>query len=196
MRILFLLLLSFPALAADVVLENEYVRVTRDGTSCSGTQAAECADRVIIALDALELAPGGPSYKLARGGIAVFGVHDDHAMPAGHYFEVAIKKRHPPALAPRERIAPEKNSFLHEGADYFVFEEKLAPGDTRPRHSHSQRVVVQLERARLQQWPDGEPDKVVETVPDKPVFSAPVVHVVKNIGDAPLRGIIVEFKPE
>jgi hypothetical protein len=47
----------------------------------------------------------------------------------------------------------------------------------------------------LQQWPDGEPAKFVETVPDRAAFSLPVIHVVKNVGDTPLRGIIIEFKP-
>ena len=80
--------------------------------------------------------------------------------------------------------------------DFFVFEEKLSPGDTRARHSHSQRVVIQLNRARLQQWPDGEPSKFVETIPDRPTFSPPVIHTVKNVGDTPLRGIVIEFKAE
>jgi hypothetical protein len=85
--------------------------------------------------------------------------------------------------------------LLHDGPDFFVFEERLEPGDTRPRHSHSQRVVIQLNRTRLRQWPDGAPDVVVETVPEKPSFSPPVVHAVRNIGDRPLSGIIIELKP-
>ena len=60
----------------------------------------------------------------------------------------------------------------------------------------SERVVIQLNRARLQQWPDGEPEKFVDTVPDRPVFSPPVVHKVKNVGEMPLRGIVIEFKPQ
>jgi hypothetical protein len=27
-------------------------------------------------------------------------------------------------------------------------------------------------------------------------FSPAVIHVVKNVGEAPLRGIVIEFKPE
>ena len=100
------------------------------------------------------------------------------------------------ALSPGEIIPPEKNPIRHDGTDFFVFEEKLAPGDTRARHSHSQRVVIQLNRARLEQWPDGAPAKIVETIPDRPAFSPPVIHTVKNIGDVPLRGIIIEFKPK
>jgi hypothetical protein len=33
-------------------------------------------------------------------------------------------------------------------------------------------------------------------VPDRATFNPPVIHLVKNVGEAPLRGIIIEFKPE
>lgn len=107
-----------------------------------------------------------------------------------------IRKHHPAGQSPGERIPPEKNAIRYDGKDFFVFEERLAPGDTRARHSHSQRVVIQLNRARLQQWPDGEPSKFVETLPDRPSFNPPVIHTVRNVGDTPLRGIVIEFKTE
>ncbi len=107
-----------------------------------------------------------------------------------------IKPNHPPVESPREIILPEKNSIRYDGDHFFIFEEKLAAGDTRARHSHSQRVVMQLNRTRLQQWPDGAPEIFVDIVPDRATFNPPVIHSVKNIGDAPLRGIVIEFKPE
>jgi hypothetical protein len=61
---------------------------------------------------------------------------------------VAIKANHPPVESPSEIIPPEKNAMRYEGERFFIFEEKLNPGDTRPKHSHSQRVVVQLNRTR------------------------------------------------
>ena len=173
MRLLLLLsplLVSFPALAGEVVLENEYVSVARDAAPCASAHVPECSDRVIVALGDIELASKDARRTMARGDIAVFG--------------------------PGERIAPEKNAMRYEGREFFIFEEKLAPGDTRARHSHSQRVVIQLNSARLQQWPDGEPSKFVETVPDRPGFSAPVIHSVKNVGDTPLRGIVIEFQTQ
>jgi hypothetical protein len=33
-------------------------------------------------------------------------------------------------------------------------------------------------------------------VPERVSFNPPVIHVVKNVGDAPLWGIVIEFKPE
>ncbi len=195
MRLLLLLLLSFPALAGEIVLENDYVRVTRDAAPCALAHVAECGDRVIVALGDVELDSEGAHRTMARGDIAVFAPGESYDPPnGGSFLEVSIKTHHPPVQSPGERIAPEKNAMRYEGKEFFIFEERLAPGDTRARHSHSQRVVIQLNRARLQQWPDGEASKFVETVPDRPGFSAPVIHSVKNVGDTPLRGIIIEFK--
>ncbi len=195
MRTLLLFLISFSAIAGEVVLDNPFVRVTRDGTACLPSGDAACGERVIVALDVLELTINTEHRRLSRGDIAIVHTGDVFEPPAGLFFEVMIKPDHPRALVPVQQIAADKNTFLHDASDYFVFEEKLAPGDTRARHSHSQRVVIQLNHTRLQQFPDGEPEKIVETVPDKPGFSPPVVHIVKNVGDQPLRGVIVEFKP-
>lgn len=189
------LLPCLPAFAGETVLENDYVRVTRDAAPCAAGGGAGCGARVIVALDGLVLACGPARRELARGDTAVLAPDEACDAPEGAYFEVAIKPGHPAATAPPVHIPPEKNAIRHEEADFFVFEEKLAPGDTRARHSHSQRVVIQLNRARLKQWPDGAPEKIVETVPDRAAFSPPVVHVVENIGDVPLRGVIIEFKP-
>jgi hypothetical protein len=190
----------FPVLllpACAMALENDYVKVTRDAAPCAAMAQPDCGDRVIVALDNFEMGSGESRRAMRRGDTAVFASGEQYQAPtAGSYFEVNIKPGHPPALAPSETIAPEKNSLRYDGSDFIVFEEKLAPGDTRARHSHSQRVVIQLNRARLKQWPDGEPEKIVETVPDKPLFSPPVVHIVENIGDLPLFGVIIEFKPE
>jgi len=98
--------------------------------------------------------------------------------------------------SPPEIIPPEKNAIRYDGERFFIFEERLAPGDTRPRHSHSQRVVMQLNRTRLQQWPEGAPEVFVDVVPDRAAFNPPMIHTVKNVGAAPLRGIVIEFKPE
>jgi hypothetical protein len=178
-----------------LALDNEYVRVTRDAAPCA-SGVPECGDRVIVALSDIELRVNGSPRRLMRGDIAVFAAGEPHEPPAGgSFFEVAIKPHPPAVLAPPETIPPEKNAMRHDGERFFVFEEKLAVGDTRARHSHSQRVVIQLNRTRLQQWPDGEPEKTVETVPERPTFSPPVIHVVKNIGELPLFGIVIEFKP-
>jgi hypothetical protein len=177
-----------------VALDNEYVIVTRDAAPFAAAHAG-VAERVIVALGDLELSAGGSRRHLARGDVAVFTAEQEYEPPAGAFLEIAIKSSHPPVKSPPELIAPEKNAMLYEGPHIFVFEEKLPPGETRARHSHSQRVVIQLNRTRLQQWPDNSAEIVVETVPERVNFSPPVIHVVKNIGDTRLRGIIVEFQP-
>jgi hypothetical protein len=184
-----------------VALENEYVRVTQDAAPCASATTAGCGDRVIVALGEIELRSGPSSRKMTRkmtrGDIAVFKPGESYEPPTGGaFFEVAFKANHPPVESPREIIPPEKNAMRYEGDRFFIFEERLDPGDTRPRHSHSQRVVVQLNRTRLQQLPDGEPEIVRDIVPDRAAFNPPVIHTVKNVGDAPLRGIVIEFKPE
>ncbi len=189
-------LLQGPATA----LENEYVRVTRDGTIC-GDGGEGCQDRILVALDTVELGHGfrGSEVgrrKLIRGDIAVFRAGERYGSPVGRFLEVVIKPGHPPATPPGARIAPDKNAILHDGRDFFVFEEKLDPGDTRARHSHSQRVVIVLNKTRLQQWPDGQPELFRDQIPDDVRFNPPVVHVVKTVGDKPLRNIVIEFKPQ
>lgn len=178
------------------VLDNDYVRVTRDVAPCAQA-GPECGDRVIVALGALELRSGKSHRKMTRGDVAVFKSSQSYESPSGGpFFEVNIKPNHPPVQSPREIIRPEKNAIRYEGQHFFVFEERLAAGDTRARHSHSQRVVMQLNATRLQQWPDGGPEVFVDTVQDRPTFNPPVIHKVRNIGDTPLRGIVIEFKPE
>jgi hypothetical protein len=191
------LTLAWTFAAATPELDNDYVRVTRDHSVCAAAGTARCGRRVIVALEEIDLESAGAKRRLGRGDVAVFGPGESYAIPAGGgFFEVIIKAGHPPALAPAERIAPDKNALRYDGEDFFVFEERLEPGDTRPRHSHSQRVVIQLNRTTLRQWPDGGAEIVVETVPERPGFSPPVVHEVRNVGDVPLRGVIIEFKPE
>jgi hypothetical protein len=150
-----------------------------------------------VALGDIELRSAKLRRKMTRGDIAVFLPGESYEQPTGGpFFEVAIKPNHPPVESPREMIPPEKNAMRYDGERFFIFEERLDPGDTRPRHSHSQRVVVQLNRTRLQQWPDGEQMITREIIPDRAGFNPPVIHTVKNVGDAPLRGIVIEFKGE
>ena len=179
-------------------LENDYVRVTRNGAMCASTQTPGCAtDRIIVALSNVDVNSVHGTRRLVRGGIAVFAATESYVQPVGgSYFEVVLRADRPAVLSPKENIPPEKNAILHDGERYFVFEERLEPGDTRARHTHSQRVVIQLNPTRLQQWPEGGDEVVRDMRVDQAAFNEPVIHVVKNVGDKPLRGIVIEFKPE
>ncbi len=192
-----LLLIVWLLQAQTPALENDYVRVMRDAAPCAKSNSGGCGDRVIVALGEIELRFGNKRRRMSRGDIAVFKPGESYKPPtAGSFFEVNIKPNHPPVQSPREIIPPEKNAIRYDGHQFFIFEESLAPGDTRARHSHSQRVVMQLNATRLQQWPDPGSEVFVDTVPDRPTFNPPVIHKVKNVGAAPLRGIVIEFKPE
>jgi hypothetical protein len=186
-------------LQADApALDNPYVRATRNAAPCASAATPGCAtDRIIVALASVDVNSINGTQHLARGDIAVFGPTDSYVAPvAGAYFEVILKADRPAVKSPKEIIAPEQNSVIHDGARFFVFEERLAPGDTRDRHSHSQRVVIQLNATRLRQWPEGESEVVRDIRPDQAAFNEPVIHVVTNVGDKPLRGVVIEFKPE
>lgn len=189
------LLLAWLLQTNPVELDNQYVRVTKNAAPCASAGAG-CGDRIVVALSDIVITFGRPRL-LTRGETAVFTAGVPYDPPArGSYFEVSLKPNRPPVQSPKEIIRPEKNVIRYENDRFFVFEEKLEPGDTRPRHSHSQRVVIQLNPTKLQQWPDGESEIFVETKPDRATFNPPVIHVVKNVGDKPLRGIVIELKPE
>ncbi|MGH9311769.1 MAG: hypothetical protein ACRD1S_01095 [Vicinamibacterales bacterium] len=180
--------------APPAALDNEYVRVTRDAAVC-GEGGEGCRDRILVALDPIELEGAGARKRMTRGEIAVFHAGARYRAPAGRFLEVVIKPGHPAATSPGVRIPPDKNAILYDGPEFFVFEEKLAPGDTRARHSHTQRVVIVINKTRLQQWPDGQPEVFRDQIPDDVRFNPPVIHVVKTVGEKPLRNIVIEFKP-
>ena len=197
---LFVLVIASPALAqtaGTVALENDYVRVTKDAAPCATAAPAQCEDRVILAMGDVTLKVGGAGRQMSYGQIAVFKAGESYEPPAGGaYFEVAVKPGHPPVKSPPELIPPPKNMIVFEGANFFIYEEKLAVGDTRPRHSHSQRVEIRLNNGpRLHQWVY-QGDKVTESEPAIVNWREPIIHTVKNIGDMPLRNFILEFLPE
>jgi hypothetical protein len=192
--------------ALPVVLENEHVRVTRNAAPCASPTTPGCEQRVLVSLGDTEVtlhweivekgnrAPGDIRH-LRRGDVIVLGPRDAYApLARGEYLEVAIKPQRPPIKSPPVLIPPDKNSIRADRPDFFVFEEKLDPGDTRARHSHRERVVIVLNKTRLQQWPDGAPEIFRDQIPDDVRFNPPVVHIVKTVGDLPLRNIVIEFK--
>src|SRR5262249_9301 len=184
------------------------VRVTRNAAPCSDAHAG-CGARVIVALSAIDvLAPSRDSRgagraiaTLLRGDIRVFERGEVYAVRAAgegaeaRFLEANRKPQRPKVQPAPVLFPPEKNALLYDSATFFVFEERLPVGETRARHSHSQRVVVVINDTRLQQWPDGQPEVFRDEIADDVRFNGPVTHVVKTVGDQPLRNIIVELKP-
>ena len=186
-----------PGAKPATAFENDYVLVSRNIAPCATATAEKCEDRVILAMGELTLTSGGKKRGMKRAEIAVFGAGQSYEVAVGSpFFEIAIKPKHPPIRAPAERIAAPANLAVHQGKTFFIYEEILPVGQTRPRHSHSQRVEIRLNSGpmlRQQVWRDGQ---MVETEPVIVNWREPVIHVVHNIGDMPLRNFILEFIPQ
>jgi len=96
--------------------------------------------------------------------------------------------------SPAEIIAASNNKTLYDGQRFFVYEERLAPGDTRPRHSHNQGVEIRLNIGPLlDQWFDPPAKPILPSIVN---FRQAGIHTTQNIGDMALRNLIVEFKPQ
>ncbi|HEY3916472.1 MAG TPA: hypothetical protein VGL83_01705 [Stellaceae bacterium] len=179
---------------SPVALDNAYVHVARDTAPCAVATAPGCEDRVIVAISDIEVTAGKSSRRLHKGQVAVFKKGDSYRVSGAQYFEVAIKPDHPAVKSPAEMIAPAKNQLIYDGPRFFIYEEKLAPGDIRPRHSHSQRVEIRLNIGPLlDQWFDPPKPPVLPSIVN---FREAGIHTTKNVGDMALRNLIVEFKPE
>lgn len=181
----------------SIALENDYVRVMKNATVKSATDADLFGKRIVVALNPLDCKTAAGIKTLKRGEIIVFKSEESYGLEKGDYFEVAFKLKHPEPKGPEEWFEPLKNKIVYEDELFRVFEERLAPGDTRELHSHSQRIVVRLNNVQLTDprfKPNGAPEEGIQ-VPNTVKFAEPMVHVVKNLSkDTSLFNIIIEFK--
>lgn len=176
-----------------LVLDNAYAAVHRNAAPCADAGPG-CGDRVVVAFGDVKVAAGGSTVELGYAEVFVAAAGTAYEI-AGDFAEVNLKPDPPSVEGPAVSLPAGKNERLHDADDYFVFEERLEPGDTRERHSHAQRVVLVMGATELQQWPDGADEVFKTQVPGTIKFNPPVVHVVRNIGDAPLRNIVIELIP-
>src|SRR2546428_7907063 len=117
------LLVSLLQSAATRPIDNEYVRVTRNGGPCAAALPSECGERVLVALGPITFQQLGKPRHLERGEIAVFRWHESYLPPAtGEYLEVSIRPDHPKVQIPPVLIPPEKDALLYDGETFFVFE--------------------------------------------------------------------------
>ena len=182
----------------SVALENAFMKVLRDGAACTVANTPNFGTRIIVALDKLKFKSNRGTIKIKRGEIAVFLENEFYDLPRGSYFEIALKKDHPPLTKPSEWVEPLKNKIIYENTEFRVFEERLDPGDTRELHSHAQRVVVRLNQVQLtdpRNSPNGKPGTGIQ-VANTVKFAEPVVHVTKNLSKIPLFNIVIEYKIE
>ena len=182
----------------SVALENAFMKVLRDGAACTLANTPNFGTRIIVALDKVKFKSNRGTIKIKRGEIAVFLENEFYDLPRGSYFEIALKKDHPPLTKPSEWVEPLKNKIIYENTEFRVFEERLDPGDTRELHSHAQRVVVRLNQVQLtdpRNSPNGKPGTGIQ-VANTVKFAEPVVHVTKNLSKIPLFNIVIEYKIE
>ena len=181
----------------SVVVDNEYVKVTHNISSFTIAETTGYGTRIIVVLMNVKIKSSRGTINLKRGGVAAFSAKESYQAPTGEYFEVAFKTNHPPLKAPEQWIEPLKNKIVYEDKEIRIFEERLAPGDTRELHSHAQRVVVRLNHVPLTDPrfnPEVSPGGGIQ-VPNTARFAEPMVHVVKNLSkDTPLFNIVIEYK--
>ncbi len=180
----------------SVAINNDYVRVMRNCSLCTAANTSGFGTRVIVALGDLKIKSNSGLVKLKWGETKVFQANESYKAPKGEFFEIAFRLNYPPLLSPEEWIEPTKNEMVYEDKEFRIFNEILAPGDTRPLHSHGQRVVVKLNPARLTDprfHPKGTTEGSLQT-PNTIKYALPINHVVQNISDVPLFNIVVEFK--
>lgn len=182
----------------SIALDNAYMKVLRDGAGCTLANTLNFGTRIIVALDKIKFNSNRGTIKIKRGEIAVFLENEFYDLPKGSYFEIALKKNHPPLAKPSEWVEPTKNTVIYEDAEFRVFEERLNPGDTRALHSHAQRVVVRLNNVQLtdpRYSPNGKPGTGIQ-IANTVKFAEPMVHVTKNLSKTPLFNIVIEYKFE
>ncbi len=199
-KIILIVLLTAVGVYADeaavkdsITFDNEYVTVLRNSSlrTYDGYTA-----RVIVALSDMVIVRHKKERSLHRGTVEVIPSQEMFKQPAGDYFEINIKKDHPPLTEPEQWIEPQMNTMIYQDEQFRIFEERLPPGGERALHSHAQRLVVRLNDVRLtdpRTHPDGTPGGGRQ-VPNTVKFAEPVVHVVKNLSDIPLFNIVIEFK--
>ena len=191
MKLILAVLFFLQAMPSSPVVDNEFVRVSRNSAPCA-TAGNSCGERVVVALGPVEL----NGQKMERGEVKGFKTGERYAPPkGGNFLEVAIKPTHPKVMPPAAGTpAAPGNEILYDGKDFTVFAEKMQPGEYAAPHSHNLRLAIFLNDTMVQQWTDGK-EETRELVPDVVMWRPAVVHASKDVGSVPISNLLIEFKP-
>ncbi|MEX0733573.1 MAG: cupin domain-containing protein [Steroidobacteraceae bacterium] len=92
------------------------------------------------------------------------------------------------------KVDPDNNKLLFENDRVRVYEVKSPPGNTLAMHSHPAHVVYFMGPGKAKfTTADGKVTEA-EVKAGEALWSDPVTHSVENIGNTPLRGVVVELK--
>ena len=123
----------------------------------------------IVALGPTEVA----GQKMVRGDIKGFKKGEKYAAPTGgDYVQVVMKPTRPAVKTPPVKIPAKGNTVIYDSERFFIFEEKLPVGGYRERHSHNQRLVININPTQLEQKVDGQDKPVIrDSIADDIHFS-------------------------
>jgi hypothetical protein len=191
MKMLLVGMIFLQAMQAGPVIDNEFVRVSKNSAPCAAA-APSCGDRVVVALSPIEV----NGQKMDRGDVKGFKAGERYAPPkTGNFLEVSIKPAHPKVSPPAAGTpAAPHNKVLYDAKDITVFEEKMQPDEYDAPHSHNVRLAIFLNNTMVQQWTDGK-EETRELIPDVVTWRPAVVHASKDVGKVPIHNILIEFKP-
>ena len=88
----------------------------------------------------------------------------------------------------------QKSRVLLDNSRVRVLELRLSPGEHEPMHSHPAYLVYVLSPARMRMTAADGSTKVVELKAGDVSFGPPTTHSGENVGETPLRELIVELK--
>ena len=72
---------------------------------------------------------------------------------------------------------------------------EFVPGETATWHSHPNHVEYALTDGKLEITDKGKPARVVEFKAGDALYMPAVTHMVKNIGTATVKMVVIELKP-
>ena len=193
--------------AYKVALENEYVRVL-DITLKPGVEhPMHSHPNAYIYF----LSDGHLTMKHPEHGKRSVNVHkgrnfwsgpETHSLDSNNAEQVRIvvfeikkqvNKGNSVELAPHD-VAPDTNSLIYENAFIRVTETITPPGGGGTLHEHISMAVYSVTACKIEITDEDGNSRIVELKPGMAIWSPPVKHRVKNIGETTTHLLHVEVK--
>lgn len=92
------------------------------------------------------------------------------------------------------KVCADTQKLVFENHFVRVIDNRVPVGVTEPMHDHPHGVIVYLAHSKNEVTTQDGKKRVSENNADTAVWSEPIVHSVKNIGDAPTHTIRIDIK--